>query len=171
MARCRVIALVMLLKITAPSLHAMCIDPGPPCEAFWKSWVVFVGTVESITQAPTTIGPFGMDIVSFSVEEPFRGVEGQTIEVVSPRHAEATHFEVGRKYFVYADRELSTGRPYDSGCGLTKALEKAAEDLGPRDGQFQDRRRLRFLERCCIGNARPLSARDSKSLSLACPSL
>jgi hypothetical protein len=82
-----------------------------PCEAFWDSDAVFIGRVVRIRDVKRRTA-FREDyffgdlykVVTFRVEEAFRGVHGRTVQVLTP-YNDATcgyTFRNNERYFVYA---------------------------------------------------------------------
>src|SRR5262249_7081164 len=109
---------------------AMCYEPGPPCDEYWKSSAVFVGTVQTITTASPATGSLGKLLrVRLTVAEAFKGVNGTSVELISEDWEEGPHFSVGRQYFVYAFRDNNLGHLRAADCGLTRPLEDAGGDL------------------------------------------
>jgi hypothetical protein len=107
----------------------MCIQPGPPCEEYWKASAVFVGTVQSISKVPPMSGPLKLLRVRLTVDEPFKGVKGTSVELFTTAGEGGPAFRVGEQYFVYAFRDEKTERLNVVQCGLTKLVEEADEDL------------------------------------------
>ena len=67
----------------------------------------------------------------FEVNEAFQGEVGSTAAVVTASHSASCGypFEVGRRYLVYAYPDEQDGELHVSGCGATKPLELAGEDI------------------------------------------
>lgn len=92
----------------------------PPCQAYWESQTVFVGTVRRIAEAE------GVRRVTLDVEQVERGPSVATITVRwesvgrSPAH-------VGDRYVVYA---YGAGdQKFIGACGRTRLASEAQEDL------------------------------------------
>ena len=151
----KLLFLLGVLLMTAPVFAG---EKEPPCacmeSTFDKRWQraesVFVGSVAAIKVFDKMRIPFLDDIpveVTFDVESPFKGVEGEeTVFVLNTNLTRRTctghPFEVGKKYLVFA-YQRADGDPaawsayhypvgsFDVGglCGGTKSLDKAADDL------------------------------------------
>lgn len=121
---------------------SVCFGPGPVCEVYWKTDVVFVGLVTRIThpeiEEGKTWGPAG--VAHFSIEEAFRGVVGLTeVDIASSVRRKGNdyldsddmgyHFEEGARYLVYAGRSTTDKWIWATVCSRTRALAEAAEDL------------------------------------------
>ena len=100
-----------------------CVVPGLPCEAVWRSDVVFSGRVVSLESSAPGTGAQG---VEFAVIETFRGPNVRTI-VVGSGGGCSYSFEIGESYLVYA-REMH-GTLRTSMCTRTRPLRDAADDL------------------------------------------
>ena len=70
------------------------------------------------------------NVVRFSVDEAYRGVQGRTVEVfTNPNTASCGYpFKQGQRYFVYAQRDKD-GKLREWLCGPTVRLEEATRDL------------------------------------------
>lgn len=95
----------------------------PPCQAYWESQTVFVGTVRKIAEAR------GVRRVTFDVEQVERGASAPTMTVRVPTGelVSRSPLQVGDRYVVYA---------YGAGdemviaaCGRTRLAGEAREDL------------------------------------------
>ena len=150
-------ATLCLTLTLAASAEALCVyDPSPPCQAYWRAPVVFVGTVREIAYSPTYQRGEGDDrwnyrrrITRFLVEQPFKGVAAGQVEVVTEEilptpvklpdgqmgtktlsHSDCDYkFEAGEKYFVYAYRRKENDGTLAVGLNRTRKLRDAAEDL------------------------------------------
>src|SRR5947208_2739787 len=76
-----------------------CFEEKPPCAAYWKADAVFVGTVTDVKIAS------GLRTVRFSLEQAYRGVSGEQVELVNAISSCEYEFAEGKKYFVYAGRD------------------------------------------------------------------
>src|SRR4051812_32861394 len=80
-----VIVLAGMLLVPSTVEACTCLEPGPACEAFWKSSAVFRGRVESIARQaskPPSRMP-GSRRVTLTVLEAFTGVQTRTIDVTT----------------------------------------------------------------------------------------
>ena len=108
---------------SVPADACSCAVPGLPCEAAWRSDVVFSGRVVSLdSPAPGT----GIRGVQFAVIASFRGPQLRTI-VVGSGGGCSYSFKVGESYLVYA-RHMQ-GMLTTSICTRTRPLRDAADDL------------------------------------------
>ena len=109
--------------------------PGPPCESFGAASAVFVGTVidKSDRARPNERGVVEWTpvVFKFTVLQPFGGVEGAEVEVVTGRGGGDCGYQFikGGSYLVYAHGGRD-GKPLTASiCSRTKPLSQAAEDL------------------------------------------
>lgn len=128
------LALALIVALAATALHqpratyaCSCIQPGPPAEAAAQSQAVFAGTVSDITPASATTGAL---LVTFDVQQSWKGPEGPQLTVVTADNSASCGFEFtrGEEYLVYSvaqEGQLTTGL-----CSRTAALAAAGEDLG-----------------------------------------
>ena len=100
-----------------------CAVPGLPCEAVWRSDVVFTGRVVSFESPAPGTGTRG---VEFAVIQNFRGPQLRTIVVASAGGC-GYSFKIGESYLVYAS-DLQ-GTLTTSICTRTRPLRDAADDL------------------------------------------
>lgn len=99
-----------------------------PVMVYWSNDAVFTGQVVEITSAGP--GYFSPNVVHFSVDKAFKGVDGPTIDIMTNSSTPSCGypFKQGQRYFVYAKREKD-GKLKESLCGPTVPLEAAAQDL------------------------------------------
>lgn len=124
---------VVVAALSFPNTAQACSFAGgvePPCSAYWKADAVFAGTVAGITDAPPEPGEsFKKLLLSFTVEQNYRGGEGAEAEVSTITGTSCdVKFEAGERWLVYANRNRSTGRLEIS--FRTRQLGHAEEDLG-----------------------------------------
>ena len=96
----------------------------PPCQAYWESETVFVGTIRAIAAAAG-----GDRRVTFDVEQIERGADTSTVtvRVSSWELGGRSPLRVGDRYVVYAH---GTGDQRFIGfCGRTRLANEAQEDL------------------------------------------
>ena len=108
---------------SVPADACSCAGPGLPCEAVWRSDVVFSGRVVSLeSRAPgtETLG------VEFAVIQNLRGPQLRTI-VVANSGGCGYSFKIGESYLVYA--KSFQGTLTTSMCTRTRPLRDAADDL------------------------------------------
>lgn len=100
-----------------------CIEPKPPNEALIESGAVFSGKVTGIRSDNFS------KVVTFDVDRLWKGISNETVTAVTGLgDADCGFpFQQGVEYLVYA---YSNEEPFDaSGCGRTKPLSNAQEDL------------------------------------------
>jgi hypothetical protein len=125
------------LAVAADSaLACSCMQSGPPCQAYFTSDAVFVGTVQGISIKKVPEPAIDRDIdrkfVRFAIDGMTRGVQGPQVELWTGMGGGDCGFDFkqGERYVVYASRHpdgaLSTGI-----CSRTRKASdaEAAEDL------------------------------------------
>lgn len=115
-----------------------CAGSGLPCQAFWSAEAVFSGEVEKISETSVDMSTskdrkfiFQQNLVRFAVSEKFRGISGDSVEIITGRGGGdcGYKFEVGQSYLVYAYKNPKTGKLGTGICTRTQLLSKAGEDL------------------------------------------
>lgn len=113
-----------------PGVACQCDVYGVPvCASFWEANAVFVGQLRDITPPDSNSPKDEPSVVTlhFIVEQPFRGVNGATVDVNTMSGTMCdTKFVEGQRYLVYAygDSKLYTGF-----CTRTTRFENATDDL------------------------------------------
>jgi Carboxypeptidase regulatory-like domain len=129
-------AATLLLGMPSAALACSCISGGPPCQDFFNSDAVFVGTVTGIAQGPARVAdiPTERRHVTLSVQRAARGVTGAAVEVSTGLGGGDCGFDfrVGERYIVYA-RKTADGSLSVSICSRTRRLAEAGEDLAYLD--------------------------------------
>ena len=123
------LVLTFIAGSTSPAVACSCAGPSRPCEAFWKTNLVFIGVVRSVTIEKVTHERYTYDLSAFTfdvIETP-RGEASESIVIRSRGSSCDWVFEVGESYVVYAWRE--GGEVTTSGCSRTARLSNALEDL------------------------------------------
>jgi len=133
--------LSLLLGFFSSVSGSTCMAPGPVCYEYWKTDVVFVGRVTDISHPDFPEGQTSppATMVHFSVEEVFRGVKGNEIEIASgirrlgnlrtSADGMGYSFEIGQRYLVYGYRSTTDRWIRASRCSRTRPLAEAADDL------------------------------------------
>ena len=103
----------------------------PPCAAFWRAEIVFVGRVIEIGQHSDNRRGDDGAIVHLSVEKVYRGSIGAEAFDRQSNGADCgVEYEIGKQYLLYTyDYQPSTKKIITSGCGRSGELAKAQEDL------------------------------------------
>jgi protocatechuate 3,4-dioxygenase beta subunit len=131
-------SLLVTLVSAARADACTCMMPGPPCQAFGEASAVFVGTVtgvrtreaKSVEAARAEVNWWPV-VVKFSVVQPFHGVEGAEVLVMTGSGGGdcGYQFRRGESYLVYAHGGRD-GKPFSASiCSRTQPLSQAAEDL------------------------------------------
>jgi hypothetical protein len=135
----RAIAVVILATAAiglsaSPASACSCMPSGPPCQAYFHTDAVFVGTVRSITVRKVPLESIDMlvarRVVHLTIERVARGVMGTDVDVTTGSGGGdcGYDFKVGERYVVYAHRNkegsLGTGI-----CSRTRPIAEADEDL------------------------------------------
>ena len=103
----------------------------PVCAAFWRADAVFAGQLLDITpvekksdnQMPTVM-------LSFIVEQPFRGVAGNRVDVETLHGTSCDMtFTKGERYLIYAVRDDESNQLFAGPCMGTTGLKHAVDDL------------------------------------------
>ncbi len=121
---CGLLALAAFVATGERSAYArQCGRIVPPCQEYWESETVFVGTVRKIAEAES-----GRRI-TFDVEQVERGASASTITVRVPTWelVSRSPLRVGDRYVVYT---LGAGdERFVRACGRTRLANEAEEDL------------------------------------------
>jgi hypothetical protein len=120
---CRWLALAVLVAAGARSAEArQCGRIVPPCQTYWESQTVFVGTVREVTKAENGRR------VTFQIEQVERGESAPTMTVrASGFEVGGLSFDVGARYVVYV---YGAGdQKFVATCGRTRLASEAQEDL------------------------------------------
>ena len=141
-----IVALLCVPAFTQPIQGCQCGEYGTPmCAHFWRSDAVFLGEVVDIK--PLKIKPddvYTYVMVSFRVEESFRGVSGPRVGVGTVTDTPCqTKFKKSKRYLVYASLDDKTNQFFTGMCTGT-AL---AVDID------EDRKELRKLAQREIGES------------------
>ncbi len=112
------------------AMACSCDEYGPPCQNYFQSDVVFVGTVQSVTPIPGS----GFDArvrVEFQDAVPSRGVDGTSMTVFTSDNSASCGyaFTPGERYVVYGSRSKDGTRIHTSICSRTRRLTEADEDV------------------------------------------
>ena len=122
-----------ILAAPTTATACSCVPSGPPCQAYFDSGAVFVGTVQSITirkRAVVDDRAFDHKYVRLAIDGPSRGVQGSSIEIWTGMGGGDCGFDFkeGQRYVVYAwrhpDGTLSAGI-----CSRTRLYSEATEDI------------------------------------------
>jgi hypothetical protein len=102
----------------------------PPCAAYWRADVVFIGTVGEVTGPTKELGDgLPRAIIQFHVEKSFRGAISKKAEIEILLGSCDYGLKPGEKYLVYANRKYANGHLELRPCTRTRPLADAATDL------------------------------------------
>src|SRR5262245_58783404 len=126
--------LLLTTVFTDEAVACLCRPGGEPmCQEYWRTDVVFAGTVAGISKI--TIGEVEHQIdqrlARFEVAETFRGEPLAKAEIITGWGGNdcGYRFNDGETYLVYARRGEQDRRLYTSVCTRTPPLSQAMEDL------------------------------------------
>ncbi len=126
------IALLLVAWLASDARACECLEYGtPPCAAYGKAAAVFVGVVAEITKVPPQKDdPYEYVSVRFLIEEPFRGVAGPEVKVITAINS-ACDLEVkrGERWVVYAYRDSGDDTLAMGTCSRTHQVDGDDEDL------------------------------------------
>lgn len=127
------LAFVLLPLFAREAAACSCMAQAAPCQAYWDSEAVFVGTVSGFESLNLSDGDFaiGRRLVRFAVSETLRGERAPEAEVVTGMGGGdcGYPFRKGATYVVYAHRSPTDGRLHTGICNRTRPLERAGNDL------------------------------------------
>jgi hypothetical protein len=128
-----IILSVSLFASERAALACSCAMSGPPCQATWRSDVVFAGTVISMAPIEDVSAGFRHQSmqVAFNVEQGFLNAPAGRIEVVTGMGGGdcGYRFKVGVKYLVYANKTEASSRLTTGICNRTRPFAEAQDDL------------------------------------------
>jgi hypothetical protein len=107
------------LYASPASATLACPPPRPPCDEFGRAGAVFVGTVVKFQNGEVT----------FAVQESFSGPRTAEIVLGFTGAGGGPDFQFGHAYFVYARVSPENGQLSAFGCGRTRPVEEADEDI------------------------------------------
>jgi hypothetical protein len=112
---------------SCPSIHQ-----GPPCQEYWQTEAVFIGTANRVVRTPLNPelagGLYFRSTAYFTVEEAFKGVATPGI-VFNLDHC-GYAFKENERYLVYAHRNPNNNElDVRAGFTRTQPLSAATEDL------------------------------------------
>lgn len=118
---------------------ASLLNVSHPCESYHERSVVFLGRVIEEPEVRRDSGGWGSRIFRFAVEEPFHGVTGPTVEVVTGMGGGdcGVDFEVGRLTFVHAWHTQSGGEIVVGLCGTNSTRDLDGPDVAYARAQVE----------------------------------
>jgi len=138
----RYIQTIVILHVLASSAFAcQCEVIAEPNKAFEHSSAIFVGRICGLRKENDSVNigssayNIQVSVVTFCVEQSWKGVEGNSFDILSDYSSCDYNFEINGRYLVYAESDsLLKGRSYASKCFPIKKAEEAAEDIHILDG-------------------------------------
>jgi hypothetical protein len=110
-----------------------CAGGTAPCQEYWEASAVFIGTVIEDRLVTFKEGDRVRQTraVRISIDEPFRGVEGAEVEVLTGLGGGDCGFGFRRaqQFLIYAYRSESDQKLHTSICTRTRAISEADADL------------------------------------------
>lgn len=101
-----------------------CAPPPPPCEAYWQTPAVFLGTV---TEALATKD--GRVVrARMRIDHAFKGVSEKTVVLYDDGMCDGPDLQVGEQYLMYTQRPGDGDVP-SRGCTRSRNVKAAKEDL------------------------------------------
>lgn len=127
------LALFIVGLCSAEARACSCAGESAPCQEYWESAAVFIGTVIEDRLVPFKEGDRERQTraVRISIDEAFRGVEGAEVEVLTALSSAACGFGFSRaqQYLIYAYRSESDQKLHTNICTRTRAISEADPDL------------------------------------------
>lgn len=113
------------------TLACSCFGSTSPCGAFLTSDAVFVGTVTSVKQQPMKLEGEDVNgqVAVVQVDEAFKGVKASELIFHSYETSCDMTYKEGQRWLFYATYDKKQRSYYVAGCGRTRSLERAANDL------------------------------------------
>ncbi len=129
-----VLIVIWVAAVTEPVHACQCREYGTPiCARFWRSDAVFFGRVidiKPLKKKPDDIYTYVM--VTFRLQESFRGVSGNTVEIATAITICGPEFKKGKPYVVFASYDDNTDQYFTGMCtgtGLTLETDEILSDL------------------------------------------
>ncbi|MCP9496011.1 MAG: carboxypeptidase-like regulatory domain-containing protein [Pyrinomonadaceae bacterium MAG19_C2-C3] len=152
-----------LMSLAGDAQACSCTEYGePPCAAYWRADAVFVGRVYDITPLETGEKELPMQLLHFTVEQSFRGVDVTNIKVATLHGTSCdTEIKRGQRWFVYGYRNETTGRFHIQPCTRTTRLDDAddgSEDFAYARGAARGATTQSLSGKILKGDYEPLKA-------------
>ncbi|HKS09734.1 MAG TPA: hypothetical protein VJS13_09325, partial [Pyrinomonadaceae bacterium] len=122
---------VMIVFCPRLTLACSCFGNTSPCGAYLTAEAVLVGTVTSVKQQPMKLGgeDIGGQLAVVQVDEAFKGVKALELTFHSYETSCDMLYKEGQRWLFYASYDKKLKSWYVAGCGRTRRLERAADDL------------------------------------------
>lgn len=120
-----VVAAVLQYNLGSPNAFACsCAPPPPPCEAYWQTPLVFLGTVtEALATQDGRVVRGRMRI-----DHAYKGVTEDSAVLFDDGMCDGPTLQVGEQYLMYA-RRVGNGDIASRGCTRSRHVKYADEDL------------------------------------------
>ena len=131
----------------------------PVCAAYWRADAVFAGQIVDITEvAKKSDHQIPTVMLHFLVEQPFRGVAGNRVDVQTLHGTSCDmKFEKGKRYLIYASRGEDSNQLFAGPCTRTTELENATDDLNYIRSVTQQEAKESILGRLVRNRYEPLA--------------
>jgi hypothetical protein len=123
-----------LTALVAATLHShvlpslltacSCAPPPPPCQAYWQTPIVFLGTV---TEALATRNGH-ITRARMRIDRAYKGVSEKTLVLFDDGMCDGPEMKVGEQYLMYT-RRFGEGDVPSRGCTRSRHVKHADEDL------------------------------------------
>ncbi len=126
------ISIAWIPFIAAEARGCSCFEYDVPvCAAYWRADAVFAGQLIDITPVKKkSENEIPIVMLHFIVEQPFRGLEGDRIDVETLFGTSCDmKFDKGERYLIYASRVPDNNQLFAGPCTRTTELKGADDDL------------------------------------------
>lgn len=122
---------VAIVFCPRPALACSCFGATSPCGAYLMADAVFVGTVTSVKQQLMKLEreDVNCQVAVVQVDEAFKGVKASELIFHSFETSCDLNYKEGQRRLFYASYDKKVKSWYVGGCGRTRNLEYAANDL------------------------------------------
>ena len=125
-----ILAAAIQIGVASPALNACeCGPKPPPCQAYWQSPMIFLGTVtQELPSSEARISRFRMRI-----DRAFKGVSEKELILFDDGMCDGPTLLVGEQYLMYTGR-FGEGDVPARGCTRSRHVKFAGEDLAYLEG-------------------------------------
>jgi hypothetical protein len=122
------------LGVALPSLIACeCGPTPPPCQAYWQSPLVFLGTVTDVIPMPGGNNDWHPSKARMRIDRAYKGVSEPAVTLYDDGMCDGPSLKVGEQYLMYTRRDGDDEIPV-RGCTRSRDAKFADEDLKYLDG-------------------------------------
>jgi len=116
----------ILLSLAPSALACSCGAPPPPCQAYWQTPAVFVGTVTAILETRNGF----VARASMRLDHAYKGISGDSVTLFDDGMCDGPTLTVGEQYLMYTQTPAGPKAAIPSrGCTRSRSVQYAAEDL------------------------------------------